>query len=430
MKPFINNDQNFSRLYRLDNAANLYPVIRGRKRPGVFRVSADLYDSIQPPILQQALDITLKRFPGFSVNLRAGLFWYYFVHSSEQLIIQEDVSNPCKDISSSENNGFLMRVRYHKNRIAVEFFHSVTDGAGAMTFLKTLIAQYLTLLGHQIPHSQDILDCIELPPPEESQDSFRPFAEFSAPRKRQILRAYHIKGSLLPTHSLRTITGIIPIDALQIETRKMGVSITEYLVAAYLFTLNKIQLSEEPRRPLPIKIQVPVNLRHFHKTNTLRNFSAFVMPGIDPAHGIYSFDETLILVHHFMHFEVTEKLLRTQVAENLRTAMNPFIRIMPLFIKKHLIKTIYKYVGPSSFTSTISNLGVVKVPKIMERHVKAFNVTLGATRDTNVSCGLLGYKDNIRICFSRVIEEAHVEREFFTFLVKMGIPIAVESNQE
>lgn len=91
---------------------------------------------------------------------------------------------------------------------------------------------------------------------------------------------------------------------------------------------------------------------------------------------------------------------------------------------------IYKYVGPSSFTSTISNLGVVKVPIIMEKHVKAFDVTLGATRDTNISCGVLGYKNSIRICFSRVIKETRVEKEFFTFLVRSGIPVAVESNQE
>ena len=430
MNTSIRQNQKITKLYRLDNAANLYPAICGKKRPGVFRVSADLHDLIQPLILQQALNITLRRFPGFSVKLRAGLFWHYFIHSSELLNIQEDVSNPCTDISSKENNGFLMRVRYHNSRIAVEFFHSVTDGSGAMKFLKTLIAQYLSLLGYQIPPSLGVLDCNDTPPYEESIDSFHQFAGRSTPRKRQNLNAYHIKGTHLPLHNLNTITGIIPVEALRLESKKHGVSVTEYFLAIYLYVLNKIQLSENPRRLLPVRIQVPVDLRRFFKTSTVRNFSAFVIPGIDSAHGDYIFEEILILVHHFLHFEVTEKLLRTQVAANLRSAANPFVRIMPLFIKNFLIKMVYKYVGPSSFTSTISNLGVVKVPKEMEKYVKSFDITLGATQDTKISCGLLGYKDNIRISFSRVIKEACVEKEFFTFLVRSGIPVAVESNQE
>jgi len=202
------------------------------------------------------------------------------------------------------------------------------------------------------------------------------------------------------------------------------------MVAAYLFVLERIQLSEAPRYPLPIRIQVPVNLRNFHDTRTLRNFSAFVCPEIDPTKGKYTFEEILDLVHHFLHYEVTEKHLRAQVAANVRMVRNPFIRIMPLLIKNRIIYLGFKFIGPISFTSAISNLGLVNVPVEMAAHVKTFDLTLGASQDTNVSCGILGYKDNIRIFFSRVIEETHVEREFFSFLVRQGLPVAVESNKE
>ena len=314
--------------YRLDNAALLYPAIRGKMRPGIFRVSADMFNNIQPAILQQALNITLKRFPGFSVKLRAGLFWHYFKHSSDEITIQEDVSNPCSDIFSKKNNGFLLRVRYHNCRIAVEIFHSVTDGAGALIFLKTLCAQYLSLLGYPIPATQGILECNQDPTMEEFQGSFQSFAGQIRSRKRQTMRAYHIKGSHLPPHSLRTITGCISIESLKSESKKMGVSITEYLVSVYIYVLYKIQLSENPLRLLPIKIQVPVDLRRFYKTNTLRNFSAFVMPSIDPTRGVYTFEEITKSVHHFMRYEVTNKLLRTQVASNLQSENNPIVRIV------------------------------------------------------------------------------------------------------
>ncbi len=430
MNSISQQSQITQKLYRLDTTANLYPAIRGRKRPGVFRVSATLTQSVQPDLLQRALNTTLKRIPSFSVKLRSGLFWHYFVHSNDLLPVQEDSSNPCEYISSQENNGFLIRVRYHYCRIAVEVFHSVSDGAGAIVFLKTLIAQYLNLLGYSIPPTEGILDCEEKPNPSESKDCFRIFAGSSTTRSRSMPRAFHIRGSLIAPYGLNTITGTIPIEAIRSETAKYKVSITEYMVAVYMFILYRIQLSEAPRRPLPIRIQVPVNLRNFYDTKTLRNFSAFVGPEIDPTKGKYTFEEILDLAHHFLRYEVTEKHLRAQVASNVRTARNPLIRITPLLIKNRIIYLGFKFIGPVSFTSTISNLGVVNVPAEMAAHVETFDLTLGASKDTNVSCGMLGYAGNLHIFFSRVIKETRVEQEFFSFLVRRGLPVAVESNKE
>jgi NRPS condensation-like uncharacterized protein len=288
----------------------------------------------------------------------------------------------------------------------------------------------LRLLGKIVPAGEGVLDFDENPQSVESKDSFQDFAGKSPTRKSQKTRAYHVKGIPLPPFDIRIITGTIPISALKIITKESKVSITEYLVSVFLYTLQKIQKSEQPFRKLPIKIQVPVNLRQYHDTKTLRNFSAFVTPGIDPAHGEYSFEEILKSVHHFLRFEATEKHLRAQVAVNLRSARNPFVRILPLFIKNQLIHLGYKYIGPVSFTSTISNYGVVTIPDEMANYIETFDFILGATLDTNISCGVLGYAENLRINFSSVIKESHIEREFFTFLVKKGIPVLIESNKE
>jgi len=82
------------RYFRFDNAAHIYPAIKSRKQPGVFRVSATLSEQVDPKTLQASVDATLKRIPGFAVKLRKGLFWNYFVHSSDTLHIQPDVINP------------------------------------------------------------------------------------------------------------------------------------------------------------------------------------------------------------------------------------------------------------------------------------------------------------------------------------------------
>ncbi len=185
-------------------------------------------------------------------------------------------------LSSRQDNGFQIRVRYHDRRIALEVFHSVSDGSGAMVFLKTLLAQYLSLRGISVPATHGVLDCEVPPRPGETTDDFPAFAGHSAPRSRRERHAYHVTGMRLPHHQIEIITGTLPVDAVKEEGRRHGVSITEYLTGVFLYILYGIQESEHRLRPFPVKVQVPVNLRRFHPSETLANFSSYVNVGIDP----------------------------------------------------------------------------------------------------------------------------------------------------
>ncbi len=416
--------------YRLDNAANVYPAVKSRKHPGLFRVSATLKESVQPELLQLALQRTLKRIPSFSVRLRSGLFFHYFSHSDDTLFIQEDVINPCMYLVSDRNQGFQIRVRYYDRRIALEVFHSVSDGSGAMVFLKTLVAQYLMLRGIYIPPTDGVLDCEESPRPEEAADDFHAFAGECPPRPRREQRAYHVSGTKLPYDDLTIVTGTLPAEAVKGESKRHGVSITEFLISVYVHILSHVQAQECRAHPLPIKIQVPVNLRQFYNSDTLRNYASYVCPGIDPAYGAYTFEEIISTVHHLMRYEVTAKQLRSRVAANTRAERHPLLRVVPLFAKNYAINLVYKRTGPGVYTSALSNLGMIKVPRAMQPHVEVFDFNLGPSHATNVDCAVLGYRDQLRINFTRVIEEAFVERAFFTFLVQQGIPVSVESNKD
>jgi len=418
------------RWYRLDNAANLYPAIRNRRIPAVFRISAELDQKIDPKELQSALDTTIRRLPIFAVKLRAGLFWHYFMFSGKKITVQEDVSNPCMEMTRGSTKGFLIRVRYHHNVIALEVFHSITDGQGALIFLKTLVAQYLIMQGSRIPAVKGVLDGSQQPNALEIKDNFRSFAKNSPTRTIPKERAFHIRGTFLGINQMKMIKGVIPFASLKLAAKAFGVTITEYLAAAYLKVLNEHQLEHTIRVKIPVKVQVPVNLRKYANSDTLRNFSAFVTPSINPLHGEYKFKEIIALVHHYLRYEITEKHLRAQVAGNIRYANHPLIRILPLFLKNRLINLVYQLTGPSSFTSVLSNLGKIELPSEMQAHVRSIDFVLGATPKTNISCAVLGYQDNINIIFSRVIYETDIERRFFSFLVEQGIQVQVENYQE
>lgn len=417
--------------YKLDNAAKIYPAVRNRKWASVFRLSAMLREPVQPELLQQALDITLARIPSFAVKIKAGLFWYFFELGAERPLVQQDDATPCVRLFGKTNGNYLFRVRYYGKQIALEIFHSVTDGYGGMTFLKTLTAEYLKLCGHPIPATHGVLDTSEPPRPEEVEDNFGKYANLKAVTSRKESRAYHISGTDLPPHRINIITGLIPLDKMLAVAKSRGVTLTEYLCAVYLFVLYNIQKAEGRRaQRRPVKLSIPVNMRKFYNSVTLRNFSSYINASIDPRYGEYTFDEIVTHVHHYMRYEMTEKHLNARLAKNVKSERNLLLRVAPLFVKNFALNIAFQLVGETLFTSVLTNMGIVDVPDEMKPHVKYFDCLLGPPRYNKVGCALNSYEDLLVINFTRTIKEAYVEREFFSFLVRQGVPIKISSNQE
>lgn len=128
---------------RLDNAAKIYPAARRKNWSNVFRQSVTLTEQVDVAVLQSALDVTVRRFPSIAARLRKGVFWYYLQQVEQAPDIKEEYSYPLTFMSKAEMRKCAFRVIAYENRIAVEFFHSLTDGNGALIFLKTLTAEYL-----------------------------------------------------------------------------------------------------------------------------------------------------------------------------------------------------------------------------------------------------------------------------------------------
>ena len=165
------------RWVRLDNAAKIYPAARRKNWSNLFRQSVTLTENVDVRVLQDALDVTVKRFPSIAARLRKGAFWYYLQQVEAAPQIREEYSYPLVFMSNEEMRRCAFRVIAYENRIAVEFFHSLTDGTGALVFLKSLTAEYLEQKYQiSIPCENGILDRREMPKEEELEDSFLKFA--------------------------------------------------------------------------------------------------------------------------------------------------------------------------------------------------------------------------------------------------------------
>lgn len=417
--------------YKLDLSAIVYPTLQRRDFSSVYRLSVVLKEEIKPDVLQKALDMTLPRFPTYKAAIRKGLFWRYLEPNNRPgPFVQEDVKNPCQPMHFKANNRYLVRVYYFRNRIALEAHHSLGDGTGGMCVLQTLTATYLRLLGHtDIKNGGFVLD-IDSPPAEgELEDAYMRYANAKVCPPRLQEKAYRVRGTAEPFYTLNIIDGIMSVSEVMAVAKKYNATITEYLNAVLLQALLTKQLEEPHFRLRPVKIAMPVNLRRFFPSITLRNFITMIYPGIDPRLGDYTFEEIVVQVHNYMHYYISEKLLRGDITTNAATQRNPVIRVVPLFIKDFVVKAFYTRVQDRNSSAGLTNMGALKVPEGMKPYIERFDIYMGQPFSRRTNCAIISFEDILTVNFTSSIIEADVERYFFRKLVQDGIHVKIESNR-
>lgn len=416
--------------YKLDLSANVYPTLQRKNFSSVHRISVTLNESIKPELLQQAVDLTLPRFPTFKTALRRGLFWRYLEPNHRPgPFVRPDIQNPCMPMNFRSNNRYLIRIYYYERRISLEMFHSLSDGNGALYLLRTLIAVYLRLNGHDIPDGMGVLNIKEEPAPEEFEDAYMRYASSRTCPPREQEKAYRVRGTLEPLHTLNIICGVIPVDAILKITKKYKVSVTEYLSAVLLYALMQKQKADDIVHEKPLKLALPVNLRRFFPSRTLRNFISMVYPAIDPRMGDYTFEDILTQVHHYMHYYINDKFLNADITTNAVTQKNPIIRVVPLFVKDFVVRRFYKRVQDCQSSAGLTNLGVIRLSEEMQKHVERFDVLMGQPFSARTNCAVISYQNILSISFASNIAETDVERFFFRKLVQDGIPVKIETNR-
>ncbi|MBO5291941.1 MAG: alcohol acetyltransferase [Lachnospiraceae bacterium] len=416
--------------YKLDLSAIVYPTLQRRDFSSVYRLSVLLKEEIRPGILQQAVNITMERFPTYKTAIRKGLFWRYLEPNHRPgPFVEEDIKNPCMPMPFKANNRYLVRIYYYKNRISLEAHHCLGDGTGGMCVLQTLTATYLRLLGADISCGDFVLDVDQAPDPEELEDAYMRYANAKVRPPRLGEKAYRVRGTKEPFYTLNIIDGIMSVKEVMAVASKYGATITEYLNAVLLYALLQKQQSERHFKERPVKIAMPVNLRRFFPSRTLRNFITMIYPSVDPRLGDYTFEEIIRHVHNYMRFYINEKYLRGDITTNAATERNPLIRIVPLFIKDFVVRTFYTKIQDKNSSAGLTNMGALKVPHDMKPYIERFDIYMGQPFSSRTNCAIISFEDILTINFASSIIEADVERLFFRKLVADGIHVKIESNR-
>lgn len=429
IKALIPNQKKL-RWMALDNAAKIFPAARTRSWSNVFRLAATMTEPVDKDALRIALDVTLRRFPSIAVRIKAGFFWYYLEELPHAPEIMEEKPYPLARMPFDDIRKCAFRVIVYDKRIAVEFFHALTDGNGGLIFLKTLVAEYIyQKYGVKVPPEGGVLDRLEEPDPAELEDSFFKYAgKYALPRKDS--DAYSIRG-LRELDGFRTnTTFILDAEAVRTRAKQQGVTVTAYLTAALTVAVDRLQKEQvhNPAKHKPIKIFVPVNLRSIFPSKTLRNFILYAIPSIETKYGEYDFPELCRSVQYQMKLQITPRRMAAMIANNVSSEKSLLIRAVPLPLKNIIMKGVYSAVGERKSCFSFSNLGVSNMPPEFEQYVDRLDFVLGTQRTQRYNTALVTYKGKMMFNITRNTAKPLLEQHFYQVLRELGIHVIAQSN--
>ena len=410
---------------KLDNTAQLFPVIAREGMSNVYRVSVLLKEDIDGTALQLALEKVLPHFDIFRMTLKKGIFWHYFEENKRPAPrVMEESEYPCLFINPYENNHYFFRMSYYGNRINLEVFHAITDGNGALNFLKEITYQYIRLKHPEL--TGKVKDTLMSETSLDAEDSYLSNYKKKEPKTYKTKRAVIMKGEKLAANQLAITHGIMPIADIKAAAKSYGVTINQYLVGVYTWAIYKSYLNGK-QSDKPITTCVPVNLRPYFESDTNKNFFVVVSAVFEPTEPSYTFEEVLQIVTNSLKEQITKENLEKLFSYNVSNEMNVLLRAIPLFLKNIAMKQVYNASAKAN-TTTITNLGILKTSDPYSVYIERFQAILSMSKGQNMKMTVISYEDKLTLTFSAGIILSNVQKTFFRKLSEDGIDVTIETN--
>lgn len=407
--------------YPLDDAAKVYPLSMKHGQMTIFRLSVYLKQAVVPELLQMALTFTIKRFPSFATTVKKGLFWHYLDSAKRRFALEEEADMPCRPLKIARSGSPSFRVLHYENRISVEYFHVLTDGVGGMVFLKTLTAVYLGLLGAPEEGGCGILDIGGLTGAGETANEFYRASDIKGASGFMDKPAAQMSGRMSRKKPCRILHYKMDAGRLMERARSKNATVTAYLLSL-LFIAGKYA-TEEPEGHL--SIQVPVNMRKYYPSDTLRNFSMYC--GVKLALDEITCPEAILT-------DISRQLVQKSAKERMGEMMNStrrlvrILRYVPLFIKAPAAKAAYGFIGDRPFTCTFSNLGIAAMPEGLTEYIDSMDFVLGVSETNRAACSMVTFGNTATLSISKMTADPSFEEKLYKLLTAEGLAPDMEGS--
>lgn len=440
----------YGKWIRLDNASNIFLAARNDIDTKVFRLTAEMSDPVESLLLQEALNKTYEEYPLFHNVLRRGFFWYYLEESAVNPRVRQETEPPLRPLYKKNETDFLFRILYNRNQIHLEVFHALTDGTGALWFFEDLVTEYVRL---RYAEQKEGLGVKAKREKEDLEDSFsryfkekrkmtqfdrfiRPLtdiykeqrasgsliAQFSAIQTNKKIQ--QIKGTLTPDHRSRIINVSMPISGALNLARNEGVSLTIYMTAVYV--LAAYQAADTKEQETTISVSIPINLRQFFPSVTVRNFFSTTTVA-------YTFEENEPIdfnaICQSLDAQFKQQLerdsLENRMKKNIEFEYHPAARTLLRPIKDLILKGINK-MNNRKITLAMSNLGRVNLPEEMTKYVDNLYFYTSVIRPQ--FC-MISYNQTLNVSFTSPFVETEIFKNFVQYLTNEELKLTVDANK-
>ena len=413
-------------LFTMDCSAVVYPYFATDIINHSFTMEADIDREIDPALLLEVVQSMCERFPTMFVRLHRDLLGYKLEHVHDVTPFVMPRPLILNDIFDFKNNENLIRITYRKNRIAVECFHSVTDGNGAITLLKSILAEYFRRLGEDIPSTDGVLAPTDDVKPTEIEDSFRiNFRKDGNSVSRFGKRAFQFRpnGPFERWHQTELRVNLADLKPI---VKASGATMTEYIASMYLYAFYKMREKVGDKRP--VVLSVPINLRPMFQSETLRNFSLYFYARVPD--GEVTFESILEAVKKDFETGTDKSLIQSMINVNVAQQEMAVFRYLPRGLKKTVLRIGSAMCGECLFTSTLSNLGVFKAPDALMQHILAFRAILGPVPTNHIHTTAYCVNGVFGMTFASRLASREIEHTMQELFAERGLTATLRKEEE
>lgn len=403
----------------LDDQAKVFSLSFNKQDTSIFRISITLKEKINPQVLKEAVNETMKYFKDFKVKLRYGLFMYKLVENNRDILIHKNEEYDFTSFHNKDNNYYLFKIIYEDNTISIDYLHLLTDGLRANKFLTEIAYKYLEI--------KNKLD--------ESKDKvvYKAYNAYTSnyPKKTQkphkVPFAFRIKGTKLNTEEISVNKIKINLPELKKYSKKQNVSITNTLISLLTYAIyNSYYKKSKSKRS--INICVPIDLNNIFKEDTISNFVSHMMLTIKPnKNKEYILTEINELVKEEFNKKSSKESILATMKSDGKSINNPFVNMIPLPLKK-LVVVIGSHIFKRTFTITLTNLGKISYDSKYEKYIKDTSVILPPDWCEPIRCAISSYNETLTFTFASNIEEQYLQKSFIKELNNLKIKYTIENN--
>ena len=175
----------------------------------------------------------------------------------------------------------------------------------------------------------------------------------------------------------------------------------------------------------PVALMVPVNLRNFFPSRTMRNFFGWIDIGYT-FDGSETLDEVIAFVAEFFKREITPEKMEERMGRLMDFERNPLIRILPLELKTPAMQ-IGAAASTGEVTAVFSNIGQITMPEACVSYIRRFTFF---TTTPKIELCLCSWQDEMTFGFTSAYANERLEKNFFALLEREGIQVTLLDEKE